>query len=148
MKNYRFTIGLVILLIFLLNIGYQYQSFALGSPSNSAQKNDQTKGQSKSTPSVVIDSAGNPQIVNQNDQNIVVGNEQQRQTSWLYQNGGTTQSKVMGSSTVSVVNSLGANYNTSWYNPDWNYRENITILAKAFSATESNFPLLLDIYNS
>ena len=151
MKNYRFIMGLVIIAIFLLNIGYIYQSFALNTDTNTNynQNNKNKSKQISNSPQITVDSAGNLHVNTQSSPSYIMGSQQQRRTSSPSQNmqPASQITTATGLNAVNISNSQNANYLGLWYSQDWNYRKNITISKNAFTAIETNFPYLLDIYD-
>ena len=85
--------------------------------------------------------------LNQNNQDYSTGTQQQRETSITGNNRAASTASLLSSNLVNVTSDQRT-YNTSWYNKDWNYRQNITILPNEFTANETNFPMLLDFYDT
>lgn len=147
MMRSKHLYSIIILGIFLLSSGNQLHSLF--------QSSDNKKGTTNG-----ITSNGNYQIVPQNIRNTG-GNSKQQNTannaliSGIEQKNPNDQG-LNGKNSIGTkasINSISGNVvqgvnDSLWYNNDWKYRKNITILPNAFSANENNFPLLIDIYDS
>ena len=135
MFNQKKIASLLLLAIFMLNFA------------------DATNNNQKSNVTI------NPQIqlvkVNTNNNQYSNFQDLASQTNDPYsfqgQNSGSSMSNIgIGNGQFKTSSASGIIFqqnvnDSSWYNDDWSYRKNITVLASAFQDSETNFPLLLDI---
>ena len=146
MKNERLIFGLLLISVFLLNIGYQFQSFSVNASQKPSKNSNQNTSYSISTPKIISQQTMNTKTDRQSDPNYNLGTQEQR----INQN--NVQSNKLSTTTISSLNTVTVTsnqvtYNSTWYNKDWSYRKNITIDHTKFTANETNFPLLLDFYD-